>query len=88
MPETYPKTIHKLPTHIGPDNHAVLAFVMAKNKVGILQHLSSIRNSRRLIIFALSPLGTLFLCRRVPTPLRPFKSTLANLCFAAQLNAK
>lgn len=32
MPETYPKTIHKLPTEIS--GHAVLAWVTAKNKQG------------------------------------------------------
>lgn len=34
MPETYPKTIHKLPTHFGPDNHTVLAWVTVKNREG------------------------------------------------------
>lgn len=34
MPETYPKTIHKLPTHIGPNNHTVLAWVAKKNQDG------------------------------------------------------
>jgi hypothetical protein len=36
MPETYPKTIHKLPTRLESDgaNHDVLAWVLAKNKEG------------------------------------------------------
>lgn len=36
MPETYPKTIHKLPTRLDNDgaNHDVLAWVLAKNKEG------------------------------------------------------
>jgi hypothetical protein len=36
MPETYPKTIHKLPTRLDNDgaNHDVLAWVLAKNKAG------------------------------------------------------
>jgi hypothetical protein len=34
VPEKYPKTIHKLPTHIGPDNHVVLAWATMKNRHG------------------------------------------------------